>query len=82
MTLDLMDGALISVEYLSSQLEYLKGVLSKNLQKPYICGREGYTCTAGVTMHTMLTHLVQLRLRAILMVQNRHFETTSGNVIS
>ena len=36
----------------------LKGVLSKNLQKPYICGRGGIT--VGVTVHTMLTHLVQL----------------------
>ncbi len=41
----------------------LKGLLSENLQKPYICGRGGIT--VGVTVHTMLTHLVQLRLRAI-----------------
>ncbi len=45
-------------------IESLKGVLSKNLQNPYICGRGGIT--AGVTVHTMLTHLVQLRLRAIV----------------
>ena len=42
----------------------LKGVLSKNLQKPYMYAAEG-CITAGVTVHTMLTHLVQLRLRAI-----------------
>ncbi len=35
---------------------YLKGVLSKNLQKPYICGREGII--VGVMAHTMLTHLL------------------------
>ena len=36
--------------------ECLKGVLSKNLQKPIYADEGGIT--AGVTVHTVLTHLV------------------------
>ncbi len=30
---------------------YLKGVVSKNLQKPYICGRGGYDSWGDGTYH-------------------------------